>query len=166
MARHPDWFQRLDSILSTARVAPLESLGRGEIQALFGCAGRDSIRLLHKFGAVKVADALSLPRPVLVTALEAVRAGAAFAAFQRKRRQVAKHLAAAQTDHIARQRPIAGSVDFRPGKSFADLPPGVRIERGRITCTFERPEDFWAQIDALADIAASHPQDFDESVSR
>ena len=166
MARHPEWFQRLDSILATAREAPSESFGRREIRALFGCAERDSIRLLHTFGAEKVADALSLPRGLLVSQIEAIRIGPAYAAFQRKRRQVAKHLAAAQADHIARQRPIAGSADFQAGTSFADLPAGVRLARGRITCEFERPEDFWALIDKLADIAAADPERFEEAVSR
>lgn len=166
MARHPDWFSRLDSILGAARQVPVESFGRAEIRALFACAERDSIRLLHRFGATKTADALSLPRTSLVEHLEAIRAGAAYAAFLRKRRQVAKHLAAAQADHIARSQLIAGAIDFQPGKSYADLPPGVRLERGRITCEFSRPEDFWALIDKLADIAASHPERFEKEVAR
>lgn len=166
MARHPDWFQRLDSILAAAREAPSDTFGRREIRALFGCAERDSIRLLHRFGAEKAADALSLPRGLLVSHLEAVRRSPAYATFQRKRRQVAKHLAAAQADHIARQQPIAGTVDFQSGRTFADLPAGLRLERGRITCEFERPEDFWALIDKLADIAAAHPDRFEEAVSR
>lgn len=166
MARHPDWFQRLDAILDAARGADVESLGRVEIRALFGCAERDSIRLLHRFGATKAADALSLPRALLVEGLESVRASASYTVFLRKRRQVAKHLEAAHADHAARRQTIAGSVDFQPGKSFADLPAGVHLEQGRIICEFTRPEDFWAQIDALADIAAGAPEDFEKAVSR
>lgn len=50
--------------------ASVESLGRAEVRALFGCAERDSIRLLHRFGATN-----SLPRTSLVERLEALRAG-------------------------------------------------------------------------------------------
>lgn len=166
MARHPDWFQQLDAILAAAREAPTESFGRREIRALFGCAERDSIRLLHKFGAVRAGDALSLPRISLVSQLEAISRGPAYTAFHRKRRHLARHLAIARADHVARGQLIAGSVDFQPRSSFADLPPGVRLERGRITCDFARPEDFWKMIDQLADIAASHPDSFEKEVAR
>ena len=58
MARSPDWYARLDAILVTLGSATaLAWLGRAEIGALFGCGERDSIRLLHKFGAAERGNA-------------------------------------------------------------------------------------------------------------
>jgi hypothetical protein len=166
MARHPDWFQRLDGIVETLQASSAESFGRAEIQALFGCAERDSIRLLHKFGASRVADALSLPRPALLAHLEAIRSGGAYTAFLRRRRQVARSLAAARADHAARQVLILGSVDFDRGKSLAGLPAGIQLEPGRIVCEFTHPAEFWSLIDTLADIAAADPAAFERAVAR
>lgn len=163
MARSPDWFERLDAIVDTTRQMPLESLGRWEMKALFACSERDSIRLLHKFGATVCADALSLPRASLLAQLEAIRAGTAYAAFLRQRQQVAQHLAVAHAENVARRRRIAGSAHFQAGKSLADLPAGVHLEPGRIVCEFAFPEDFWAMIDSLADIAAQDPQAFEDA---
>ena len=163
MARHPGWFERLDAILDIARQSPAECLGRKEMKAVFGCSERDGIRLLHKFGAREIADALSLPRSSLLTQLEALRSGTAYSAFLRQRQQVAKHLAVAHAENVARRRRIPGSAEFQPGKSLADLPAGVRLEPGRIVCEFAYPEDFWAIIDALADIAAQDPDAFENA---
>ena len=56
--------------------------------------------------------------------------------------------------------PIPGSALSR-GQTLADLPDGVRLEPGRIVCEFAHPEDFWAMIDSLADIAAQDPEAFE-----
>jgi len=166
MARHPDWFERLDAILDTIRQMPVESLGRKEMKAVFACSERDSIRLLHKFGATVSADALSLPRSALLAQLEALHSGTAYLAFLRQRQQVAKHLAIAHAENVARRRRIPGSPQFQAGKSLADLPPGVLLEPGRIVCEFAYPEDFWAMIDSLADIAAQDPEAFETATLR
>lgn len=166
MARHPDWFARLDAILDTTRQMPLECLGRKEIKAVFACSERDSIRLLHKFGATVNADALSLPRSSLLAQLEALQSGTAYSAFLRQRQQVAKHLAVAHAENVARRRRIPGAAQFQAGKSLADLPAGVRLEPGRIVCEFAYPEDFWAMIDTLADVAAQDPEAFENATLR
>ena len=163
MARHPDWFERLDAILDTIRPMSIECLGRKEMKAVFACSERDSIRLLHKFGATVNADALSLPRSSLRAQLEALQSGTAYSAFLRQRQQVAKHLAVAHAENVARRRRIPGSPQFQAGKSIADLPAGVRLEPGRIVCEFAYPEDFWAMIDTLADIAAQDSEAFENA---
>jgi hypothetical protein len=162
--RSPAWFAHLDAIFDTVRQIPGESLGRKEMQALFGCSERDSIRLLHKFGATVSADALSLSRSSLLAQLEAVQSGSAYSAFLRQRRQVAKHLAAAHAQNAARHRRIPGSAGFQDGKSLADLPVGIRLEPGRILVEFASPGEFWAAIDTLADIAAQEPDAFERAV--
>ena len=51
MARHPEWFERLDAITEVVRQSGgLEWIGRKEMKVIFCCSERDSIRLLHKFG--------------------------------------------------------------------------------------------------------------------
>ena len=87
MARSPDWYSRLEAILATLGTAEhLEWLGRAEMSALFGCSERDSIRLLHKFGAVERGNALTLDRASLLPQLEAIAAGSSYAAYPNIRR--------------------------------------------------------------------------------
>ena len=160
MARHPDWFKRLDTVIDLTRHTTADALGRNEIRALFGCSERDSIRLLLKFGAIPLHDALSLPRASLLTQLDAIRAGSAYSAFLRQRQLVARNLAVARAEHVAHRHQIRGAAEFQYGKSLADLPPGVHLAPGRIVFDFTHPEDFWAMIDTLADIAAQDPESF------
>lgn len=160
MARHPDWFERFDTVVYLTRHTTAEAFGRNEIRALFGCSQRDSIRLLHKFGATLLHDALSLPRSALLTQLEEIRSGSAYTAFLRQRQQVARNLAVARAEHVAHRHQIRGAAEFQYGKSLADLPPGVHLEPGRIIFDFTHPEDFWAMVDTLADIAAQDPESF------
>src|ERR1051326_4330976 len=114
MARHPDWFERLDSITEAVRQAdPLDWFGRNEIKAVFACSERDSIRLLHKFGAVEQNNALLLPRSSLLAQLEAIRRTGTYAAFLQQRRDIAGSF-----------RVTAAAPDDRQ-PSFEDLPKTI-----------------------------------------
>ncbi len=131
MARHPEWFERLELIEETLRspAVTTDLLGRPEIGAVFGASDRDSIRLLHKFGAKPQGDSLVLDRHDLLLQLEAVRGGSAYAAFLRQRQQVAQHLSAARQEAAARRfrvRP-AGANSERVGAT--DLPKTLTWRR-------------------------------------
>src|SRR5438270_6412539 len=104
MAQHPDWFERLETIREVVRQSSgLEWIGRKEMKAIFCCSERDSIRLLHKFGAEERDNALSLPRSALLAQLEAICSGTTYAAFLRQRQDVVNHLTAARSEAAARQ---------------------------------------------------------------
>jgi len=83
MARHPEWFARLEAIEDTLRQSPAPALGRPEIRAVFAVSDRDAIRLLHRFGGERQADALSIPRSAVLAQLSAVKEGNAYQTFLR-----------------------------------------------------------------------------------
>jgi hypothetical protein len=51
------------------------------------------------------------------------------------------------------------------GKSLRNLPAGIHLAPGRVTVEFVYPEDFWALMDELADIAAQDPHGFEQAVA-
>ncbi len=163
MARYPDWFDRLPSILETLRSSELNTLGRRDLQQLFGCSERDSLRLLNRFGAIKDHDALQIDRPSLLGQLEAVRDSPIFGAFRRQTGRVTAALSAAKPATQARFRRIAGSVDFQP-RRLAALPQEVTLEPGRLEVRFGTEEDLWYLLDQLADIAAQDGEAFRQCV--
>ena len=115
MARPPDWFDRLDALQAILRASEIPSLGRREMQELFACSERESLRLLNRFGAVKIGDTLQLARrPALLTQLEALRASRTFQLFRQKQQQLSETMAVARPASKARFRRIAGSVEFSP----------------------------------------------------
>jgi hypothetical protein len=130
VARHPDWFLRLDSIEEVVRRADdLDNLGRKEIQAVFQCGERDAIRLLHKFGAGEREDALSLPRSALLAQLGAIRSGDAYSAFLRRRRDVAGQLARARTETATRRFRVGPALPEERRTGLGDLPQTIAWRR-------------------------------------
>jgi hypothetical protein len=130
MARHPEWFRRLEAITEVVRQSSgIEWIGRKEMKAVFGCSERDSIRLLHKFGAEERDDALSVSRPALLAQLEAIRSGGTYLAFLRQRQGVAKQLTAARAEASARGFRVAAWAPADRRAGFQDLPETITWRR-------------------------------------
>jgi hypothetical protein len=167
MARHPEWFEQLDAILEVVRQADhLEWLGRNEIKAIFHCSERDSIRLLHKFGAEERSNALSLPRSALLAQLEAIRGGSTFAAFSRQRQGVARQLAAAFAESAARQFRVRSPAPCERPARLQNLPPTITWRRtaptgaARFEIVYENGGDLMSQLSAFLSAAGVNREEF------
>jgi hypothetical protein len=170
MARAPDWFSRLDAILATLGAAEeLEWLGRADMVALFGCGERDSIRLLHKFGAVVRDDALSITRASLLPQLEAIAQSSRYAAYRRQRHGLAQHLTQARTENAARQlRARAAFPAEAPRPRLDALPPTLSWRRSvgcgpaRFEILYEDGADLLTQLaDFLHAVGANREEFFE-----
>jgi hypothetical protein len=129
MARHPEWFERLDVIVEVVRQSQLDWIGRREMKTIFGCSERDSIRLLHKFGTEERNDALSLPRSALLAQIEAIRSGSTYGAFRRQRENVAQQLGTARAEAAARQFRVASHSPEAPRPQIHSLPSTITWRR-------------------------------------
>lgn len=169
MARFPDWYSRLDGILATLGAAEnLEWLGRAEMGALFGCGERDSIRLLHKFGAVVRDDALALSRQALLPQLKAIAQGTRYAAFRRQREGVAQHLAQARSEAAAREFRARAAFPAVPRPRLEALPPTLTWRRSapsgvaRFEILYEDGADLMAQLAEFLHAAGANREEFFE----
>jgi hypothetical protein len=160
MARHPDWFERLDSVREIVRQADTEWLGRKEIQAVFGCSERDSIRLLHKFGAEERDNALSLPRTSLLAQLDAIAAGTTYAAFLRQRQDVARQLSAARAETAARQFRVSAIPAEDPPRGLADLPSTISLRPGTFAIRYTDGGDLMRQLAEFLSVAGVNREEF------
>lgn len=68
---------------------------------IFCCSERDSIRPLHKFGAVERDNALPCPGPLCWPSWSSIRAGSTYRRLWASTR-IAKHLSAARAETAAR----------------------------------------------------------------
>ena len=167
MARHPEWFGRLEAITEVVRQSGgIEWIGRKEMKAIFCCSERDSVRLLHKFGAEKRDDALSLPRPALLAQLEAIRSGATYAAYLRQRHDVVKQLTAARAEAAARQFRVASRVAEHGGVGLQDLPNTITWRRtapngrGRFEVLYDNGADLMWQLAEFLSAAGVNREEF------
>jgi hypothetical protein len=168
MARHPEWFERLDSILDEVRESPLEYFSKPEITALFGFRNdRDGFRLLRKFGADMVDDRLSLARSTLLAQIEAVRSGAAYAAFLNTRAEVARQLRASGLERAKRQFRVPASAPPRP--QLKDLPTTIRWRRadpalpGRFEVVYDDGADLLWQIAQFLHVVGLNRAEYTEA---
>lgn len=169
MARFPDWYSRLDGILATVGGAEgLEWLGRAEMRALFGCSERDSIRLLHTFGAVVRDDALTLSRQALIPQLEAIAHGSRYAAFRRQREGIAQHLAQARKEAAARHFRARAAFPEVPRPRLDALPPTLTWRRAvgcgpaRFEILYKDGADLMAQLAEFLHAAGANREEFFE----
>jgi hypothetical protein len=166
MARHPEWFERIDSIIAVTSEAKVDWLGRREMQSLFNCSERDSIRLLHKFGGVERNNALSLSRTGLLAQLDAIRAGEPYAAFSCQRQQVARRLSTARVEAEARQFRVEAAVQRDVGPELNSLPPTITWRRfggdgpGRFEILYSDGADLMAQIAEFLAAAGVNREEF------
>jgi hypothetical protein len=165
MARHPAWIERLEAITEVVRQTDqLEWLGRPEIKAIFSCSERDSIRLLHKFGAEERDDALKLSRFSLLTQLEAIRVGGSYTAFRQRRQEVAKHLHAARAEATARRFRVPAPAEQRP--RLEDVPKTITWRRtapsgsGRFEVLYDDGEDLMWQLAEFLRAAGVNREEF------
>jgi len=166
MARHPEWFERLDAITEVVRQSSgLEWIGRQELKAIFCSSERDSIRLLHKFGAQERENALSLPRSALLAQLEAIRSGSTYAAFLRQRQDVVKHLTAARAEAAARQFRATSAAPDRRAR-LQELPKTITWQRaaatgpGRFEVLYDDGADLMGQLAEFLSAAGIHRDEF------
>ena len=166
MARHPEWFDRLDAIQEVVRSAEVEWLGRKEIKAIFGCSERDSIRLLHKFGAEEKGNALSLPRSWLLVQLGAIRVGSTYEAFVRQRQEVARHLTQARSETAARHFHVRQSSADSQVRGFRDLPETISLQKalptevGRFEVRYTDGADLMRQLAEFLAVAGVNREEF------
>ena len=165
MARHPEWFERLEAIAEALRDSPAPALGRPEIRALFQVSERDAIRLLHRFGGERRADTLSVPRSGLLPQLEALRGGAAYQAFLRQRQGVAQQLTEARNQSRARQFRVRAALPEPTPAGLADLPATCTWRRvgpgpGRFEIRYENAEDLLWQLAEFLEAAGGDRAEF------
>jgi hypothetical protein len=166
MARNPQWFERLDRIEEAIGRAEVEFFGRREMQAVFRCSERDSIRLLHKFGATEQDDVLSLPRTALLAGLGAIRAGSAYGNYIRQRQEVARRLNEAQAGIAARQFRVGPRAAGPASGRFENLPGTIRLEPagpgspGRLEIRYTDGGDLMRQLAGFLSVAGSNRQEF------
>jgi hypothetical protein len=166
MARYPEWFERLDRIEGGVRQAEIESFGRREIQAIFRCSERDSIRLLHKFGAAEWDNVLSLPRTALLIQLAAIRTGNAYGNYVRQRQEVARRLTEAQAEIAARQFRVAPKIAVPVRGRLQDLPETIRLEPaqrgapGRLEIVYTDGADLMRQLADFLSVAGGNREEF------
>ena len=149
----PNWFKRLPEIL--AQIDALErrhQFDRESIEVLFDLQTSAAIKLLEQFGAEKIGGSYWISRKNLLIRLNRMAQTGSFkdalAHESERRRKIADTIREAKEEQLLRRKQIPVTPESRH-KNLDEL-DGTTLEPGRITITFESPEQALTRLMELA----------------
>jgi hypothetical protein len=153
MPDKPSYLHRLTAILAEARTPkPIPFFRRRDIEALFGLKRRQAINLMHEIGSVRVSTEIAVPQTDLVAWLEK------------------RSLDPARIQEIHRQERVIGRIIELKAETAAravkivlpdppppDVPPGVSLQPGSLTISFDTQLQLLERLFLLARAFAVKP---------
>ncbi len=151
------WEHRLPSILAVLQGSSAQWIGRREVEQVFGVSRNTAIKILDRFGASFVGQALTLPRQELASRLQQLLVDPTVC-FERERH--ASTLAAATKDELrellitaakrissAERTYLDGSAALEHQRThFADFPAEVHLTSSSLHINFQGFEDFLTKV--------------------
>lgn len=155
MPDKPSYLHRVSEILAEARTPkPIPFFRRCDIEALFGLKRRQAINLMHAVGAVRVSHEIAVPQHDLVLWLEKMALNPAREREIRRREHVIGRIVELKAETAAR----AVKIVLPDPPPLPDFPPGVSLQPGVLTITFETQQQLLERLFLLARAFAANPQ--------
>jgi hypothetical protein len=160
------WYSRINDVIRELAALPRPFVDRATVEFLLGIGRRRAQQILaptitHRVGANGLAD-----RDALIANLRRLAAGDDVDYERRRRRKVALILGELQQDRLQRPQLLVEAPLQILTQAFENLPAGVLLEPGRITVTFEEPQQALEKLLALAMAISNDFAGFDRSTRR
>ena len=150
MPAKPVWYSKINDIVRELQSLPRPFVDRATVEFLLGVGRRRAQQIMapsitHRVGANGLAD-----RDAFIAHLRRL-ADADDGFYERQRRRhVAETLSRLQKERLERPRLLVEAPVRILTQEFANLPAGIRLEPGRITVTFDQPQQALEKLLALA----------------
>lgn len=165
MPQKPVWYRKLPSIIEGLRHHPHPYVDRSTLEFLLGIGRRRAQQIMAPCISSRVGSSGLADRDALIRRLEQIAAGEdAFYEIER-RRKVARLVGELRRDRLERPQLVVEAPVAIVNQEFETLPPGVRLEPGRITVEFQDPRQALERLLALA-MAISNDFDRFERTTR
>ncbi len=160
MPTPPQWFQQLESALTTLRASSALVIDRAGLQTLLHVSPRTAVRLMNRFGGCQTGKTFLIARDDLLRTLETLQLDPPFQLEHRRRQRLTDELELTRS-HL-RSRQIILPVSRQPGPAAA-LPSGIRLVRpGVLEVEFAGAEDLLARLYELVTIAGGDFEAFEK----
>ncbi len=150
MPAKPAWYSRLDRILEELRSCPRPFIDRATLEFLLGVGRRRAQQIMAPCITDHVGTNGLADREALIYRLRRLAQGDDGFYEVERRRKVAHVLADLRKSRLEEPQLLVEAPVAVVNQEFADLPPGVHIEAGRITVEFEQPQQALERLLALA----------------
>lgn len=164
MPAKPIWYSRIPLVIQALEALPRPFVDRATIESLLGVGRRRAQQILApcvtgRIGANGLAD-----RHTLITHLRRLAHSDSRHYEQRRRQNVAAKLAELEKERRERPRLLVEAPTQVLNQELANLPPGVRLEPGRIIIEFTAPQHALEKLLALAMAISNDFERFERQV--
>src|ERR1035441_9178349 len=161
----PVWYSKINDIIGELQSLPRPFVDRATGEFLLGVGRRRAQQILapcitHRVGANGLAD-----RDAFITHLRRLAEGDGGFYERQRRRKVAEILSQLQKERLERPQLLVEAPVQILTQEFENLPAGVRLEPGRITVTFDQPQQALEKLLALAMAISNHFDRFERQVA-
>ena len=164
MPAKPAWFHRLHDVIQDLETFPRPFIDRSTVEFLLGVGRRRVQQLMAPCVTDRVGTNGLADRDALIAHLRQLAAGEE-ASYERQRRlKVASVLAQLQKERLERPRLLVQAPAQIVRQELEKLPDGVRLEPGRITVSFQNPQQALEKLLALAMAISSDFEKFESQV--
>jgi hypothetical protein len=153
------WLPRLPEIIGELKVLAAPVLDRALIEKLFALKRRQAIDLCHRFGGFQAGRTFLVDRLHLIAELERIHQDPDFEHEINRKQRLSEMVVEARRLRAGAQVVLPVSPEALD-RRMADLPDGIRIEAGRLTVEFQKPEDLLGKLFELAKAAHNDYETF------
>jgi hypothetical protein len=166
MPAQPSWLSHFDSIRAAVRALPRPFVDRATVQALLGVGRRRAQQILAPCVTERVGANGLAAREAFLRRLDEIAAGEEARGEVERRRRVARTLTRWRAERL-RQPPLPVEAPVAiVNQQWASLPAGVRLEPGRLTVEFEKPQEALEKLLALAMAISNDWAEFERRAER
>jgi hypothetical protein len=157
----PRWFSRINDIIRELEALPRPFVDTATLEFLLGVGRRRAQQILIPCITTQVGSNGLADRAAVVALLRRLAAGDAVHYERRRRRRVADVLTALQNQpRLLVEAPVAVA-----SQELENLPEGVHLAPGRITVSFDQPQQALEKLLALAMAISNDFDRFERSVT-
>lgn len=150
MPAKPIWYSQIPEIIQTLEALPRPFIDRATVESLLGVGRRRAQQILEPCITMRVGANGLADRNVLITHLRRLAHSDTRHYEQRRRQRVATKLAELEKERREQPRLLVEAPTEVLNQELENLPPGVRLEPGRIIVEFADPQQALERLLALA----------------
>jgi hypothetical protein len=164
MPAKPAWFSRINEVILDLESLPLPFVGRATLQSLLRVGPRRAQQIMAPCISDHLGSSALADRSTLISHLRRLANGDDGYYERQRRRKVAAILAQLHKERLERPRLLVEAPVRILAQELENLPDGVQLEPGRITVSFDQPQQALEKLLALAMAISNDFERFERQV--
>ena len=166
MPAKPAWFGKIENVIRELEALPRPFVDRSTIEFLLGVGRRRAQQIMAPAVTERVGSSGLADRDALIARLRRLAQGDDGYYEIERRRKIARVLDRLRQERIEQPQLLVEAPVSAVQQEFDYLPPGIRLEPGRVTVEFTEPREALEKFLALAMAISNDFDRFERSTQR